>query len=183
MKHKIILLIGPSGSGKTTLANYLRDCYGWKVLDSYTTRPRRYPEETGHTFVSDDEFEQLRDMVAYTEFDGHRYCATAAQIDEADLYIVDLEGVKTMQELYHGDTVLLPVYLDVNSYNCLRRMRKRGDSLDASFRRRENDAKAFDGAKEYLNTHFDSVLILKNNSDDDDQFFAVGDRIWKWATI
>ena len=81
-KHRIVLLVGPSGSGKTAIANYLHDTYGWNTVQSYTTRPPRYDGEEGHTFVTDEEFDKLTDMIAYTEFDGHRYCATADQIDQ-----------------------------------------------------------------------------------------------------
>lgn len=178
-KHKIILLIGRSGSGKTAIVNYLKDTYSWKSVDSYTTRPKRLPWETGHTFVSDAEFDQLTNMVAYTEFDGHRYCATAEQVDNADIYVVDLAGVKTMKELYHGDSVLLPVYVDVNVGTCLYRMRKRGDSFDTAWQRKQNDDAMFAGAKEYLNANFDSVLSVKNRRD----VSEAGDMIYKWATI
>lgn len=178
-KHKIVLLIGRSGSGKTAIANYLQGTYGWKAVDSYTTRPRRFPWETGHTFVSDDEFDQLTDLVAYTKFDGHRYCATAEQIDNADIYIVDLIGVKTMKALYQGDSVLLPVYVDVSPTVCMHRMLKRGDEFEAAWQRRRNDNDAFAGAKEYLNTHFDAVLSVKNRHD----VSEAGDMIYKWATI
>lgn len=178
-KHKIVLLVGRSGSGKTAIANYLKDTYGWKAVDSYTTRPKRVPWETGHTFVSDDEFDTLTDMVAYTEFDGHRYCATAEQVDNADIYIVDLAGVKTMKGSYHGDSVLLPVYVDVSPALCMYRMRKRGDSFDAAWQRRWNDDAAFAGAKDYLNANFDAVLSVKNRHD----VSEAGDMIYKWATI
>lgn len=178
-KHKIVLLIGRSGSGKTAIADYLKDTYGWTAVESYTTRPKRVPWETGHTFVSDGEFDRLENIVAYTMFDGYRYCATAEQIDKADIYIVDLAGVKSMQELYHGDSILLPVYVDVSTPTCMYRMRKRGDKLDAVWQRLDNDKTMFSGAKEYLNAHFDSVLCIRNNRDISD----AADMVYKWATI
>lgn len=178
-KHKIVLLVGRSGSGKTALANYLHDTYGWRVLDSYTTRPRRVPTETGHTFVSDEEFDRLTDMVAYTEFDGHRYCATADQVDNCDIYVIDPAGVKAMQELYHGDTILMPVYVDVSDAVCLFRMRRRGDNFKKTWQRKLNDDVMFAGAKEYLFDHFDAVLSVKNYADISD----AGDRIYQWATV
>ena len=60
MKNKfLILLIGESGSGKTTLANQLNKQYGLKILNSYTTRPKRYEDESGHVFITEEEAEQI----------------------------------------------------------------------------------------------------------------------------
>lgn len=179
-KHKIVLLVGRSGSGKTTIANYLRDSHGWKVLDSYTTRPRRTPDETGHTFITDAEFDKLTDIVAYANFDHHRYCATADQIDSCDVYVVDLAGVQTLLERYHGQSIIMPVYVDTSRWLCASRMRKRGDSLEQVTQRLLHDEDAFDGAKQYLYDHFDAVLCVKNNLR---ELSEVGDMIHLWATV
>lgn len=178
-KHRIVLLVGPSGSGKTAIANYLHDTYGWNTVQSYTTRPPRYDGEEGHTFVTDEEFDKLTDMIAYTEFDGHRYCATSGQIDQCDVYVVDPQGVRTMQTLYHGASRLMPVYVDVKPRVCMARMLDRGDSLARTLQRLGNDKKEFAGAKEYLSQNFDSVLTIYNNK----EIAAAGDIVHRWATI
>ena len=64
--NTIYLIVGRSGSGKTTIAEELERKYGLKSIQSYTTRPKRSDNETGHIFVSDEEFDKLTDMVAYT---------------------------------------------------------------------------------------------------------------------
>ena len=161
-KHKIILLVGRSGSGKTALANYLHDQYGWNAVASYTTRQPRYESETGHTFVNDREFDQLQNIVAYTEFDGHRYCATADQIDQCDLYVVDVD-----------------VFVDASTGVCMRRMLDRGDGFMATLRRATNDDRVFSGAKEYLMENFASCLSVNNEK----PLAEVGDMIYRWATI
>ena len=59
MNKKIIpkiLLVGESGSGKNTIQDYLSSLYGYVPLLSYTTRPRRIPEENTHTFITEDEY-------------------------------------------------------------------------------------------------------------------------------
>ena len=178
-KHRIVLLIGPSGSGKTAIADYLRDKYGWQAVQSYTTRLPRYPWEGGHTFVSDEEFDALTDMIAYTEFDGHRYCATAEQVDSCDLYVIDPKGVKAMQQLYHGDSRIMPVYVYAKPSVCLKRMMMRGDDLWQALRRLRNDKKEFDGAQEFLRDNFDSYLSVYNNRD----LASAGDMVYRWATI
>ena len=141
----LILLIGPSGSGKTTLANALSCDYGMKQLASYTDRPRRSPDEVGHTFVTKDEFNKLRpDMAAYNVFNGHQYGATYAQIDQTDIYVVDVPGYWDLMRNYHNRPFLTFV-LGATSTVCARRMRRRGDSDEMVQKRLENDAKAFAG--------------------------------------
>ena len=80
----IYLIVAPSGAGKTTVTELLETNYGFKSIQSYTTRPPRYDGETGHIFVSDKDFDKLTDIVAFTEFAGNRYCATAQQVEEND---------------------------------------------------------------------------------------------------
>ena len=77
MNNAFIVLVGESGSGKTTIANILENKYWLKQVQSYTERPKRYDEETGHTFVTPIEFDQLKDIVAYTCYNRYRYCTTS----------------------------------------------------------------------------------------------------------
>lgn len=46
----IVCLVGASGTGKTTVAQELEKM-GYNIIQSYTTRPQRYPNEWGHTFI------------------------------------------------------------------------------------------------------------------------------------
>ena len=72
----ILLLVGASGSGKTAAADRLHMLFGWRAVESYTTRPRRNDMETGHRFVSDEEFDELvlnNELVAYTEYNGYNH--------------------------------------------------------------------------------------------------------------
>lgn len=55
----IICLIGESGSGKSTIANYMEK-KGYKNIDTYTTRKKRYENEEGHVFVNEDEAELIK---------------------------------------------------------------------------------------------------------------------------
>ena len=86
MNNYIFLIVGPSGSGKSTIAEHLVETMNLKQIESYTTRKPRSRHEKGHIFVTDKEFDNLIDLVGYTEFCGHRYAATAAQVEENDIY-------------------------------------------------------------------------------------------------
>ena len=100
MNKPLFLFVGPSGSGKTAVAEYLESTQGYKSVQSYTTRSPRYENETGHIFVSNDEFDKLQDLVAYTEYNGNKYCATSEQVDEADIYVIDVPGVEVFLKKY-----------------------------------------------------------------------------------
>ena len=139
----ILLLVGESGSGKTTVANKLCRKYGLKQIDSYTTRPPRYAGEGGHTFVTDDEFDQLTDIVGYTNYNGNRYCATAAQVETHDIYVIDPAGVDFFRTAYHGSKKVVVVELIVDEEKRRERMRMRGDSDHAIEQRIGLDAKIF----------------------------------------
>ena len=77
-----------SAKGNDTVAARLSEIYGWKVLDSYTTRPPRYEGEKGHIFSTKEEFDALPEKCAYTYFGGNEYCATAEQVNNSDIYII-----------------------------------------------------------------------------------------------
>lgn len=140
MNNKTLhLFVGPSASGKTTIANELEK-WGYKQVKSYTTRMPRYEGEDNHTFVTDEEFNELKNIIAYTEYNGHRYCATKEQIDNADIYVVDIDGVKTLLEKYDSLERLIKIwYFDSNASNRIGRMIKRGDSDTAIVGRLYND--------------------------------------------
>lgn len=143
MGNTIILLVGPSGSGKTTIANILYEKYGMTSIQSYTTRPERFPGEAGHIFVTDEEFDKLENPVAYTEYQGHRYCATAQQVEENDIYIIDPDGVCSFICEYHGSKKPVIVYVSADKETLMRRMLGRGDGYFASRRRLKKDSAYF----------------------------------------
>lgn len=144
MGKNIYLVVGPSGVGKTTLVEKLSKDHGLKQVESYTTRPPRYPGETSHIFVSEEEFDRLGEMVAYTEYNGHRYGVTSDIINSHDLYVIDPYGVQYMMERYKGPKEVKVIGLTANYEELLARMKSRGDSNDMIQARFREDAKAFD---------------------------------------
>lgn len=142
-KEYIYLLVGPSGAGKTTVANLLKEEYNWRVLDSYTTRRPRFDGETGHTFCTKDEFDALPDKVASVEFDGNWYCATAEQVENSDVYVIDPEGVNSFLDRYNGGKIPVIIFLQVSNEIAFKRMQERGDSADAITQRINHDTAKF----------------------------------------
>lgn len=113
----IVCIVGPSGSGKTHLATYLEDKYGIPMIESRTTRKRRSPNESGHTFVSDEEFDTYlkEDMLAYTEWeqeDGFlaRYCCLKKDVSSKIVsYVIDEYGLEYLKKNFHENYVIFAV--------------------------------------------------------------------------
>ena len=151
--NNIYLFVGPSGVGKTTIMDALAAQYGYSILESYTDRPRRFAGEKGRTFLSPVEFDALRDVFAYTEFDGHRYGITSAMLDDADLYNVDIPGVRDIQSGYTGKKGIVVFGLTEDTVVLRARMMARGDSAEQAVERVVHDAKAFRDLHD-VSTHY-----------------------------
>ena len=162
IRDYIILLVGKSGTGKTTLVEKLIKDRSYKTVNSYTTRPQRYPGEPGHIFVSDERFDKLENICAYTEFDGYRYCATQEQVDNADIYVIDPDGVNYFKSQYKGDKEIITVELLAQRPVRYARMRSRGDSFFKTIRRLRNDKRKFG--------RFNSDVTINANLAIDDVF-------------
>lgn len=145
----IILVIGSSGAGKTTLVNELEQQCKLKAIPSYTTRPPRYENENGHTFVTDEEFNRLDNIIAYAETNNARYCVTQEMFDneEYSLYVIDNSGVKYLKENYKGDRPMYVVYITCPLRQRYERMINRtdcnSDIIGFALDRIEHDAVEF----------------------------------------
>jgi len=142
----LLLIVGSSGSGKTTLVETLEQKYGLKTVQSYTTRQPRYENETGHTFISENEYDKLTNKVAHTFYNGHRYCTTKEQLDQVDTYVVDVNGVITCKNNYHNKKLIV-IVLTVNPFVRAYRMFKRGDKIKNIISRLVFDHKEFKNVK------------------------------------
>lgn len=129
----IYLIVGASGSGKTAITEKLEELYHLKSIQSYTTRPPRYDGETGHIFISNEEFDELTDMIAYTEFAGNRYCATSEQVENNDLYVIDPNGVDFFLKAYKGKKTPKIIYIDSDLNVRYDRMVKRAEEKGDTF--------------------------------------------------
>ena len=128
MNKPLFLFVGRSASGKTTIADTLERNYGHKQVNSYTTRPPRYEGEIGHNFVSKEEFNDLVDLVAYTEYNGYKYGTTSELLDECSIYVVDVPGVETLLQRYQTKRSICILYFDATVYTRINRMLDRHDS-------------------------------------------------------
>ena len=84
MSKPLIMILGKSASGKSSLVDRACKELGLKAIPSYTTRKPRYDGEQGHTFVTDEEYGELKDIIAENTFCGNKYCVTLEQIENPE---------------------------------------------------------------------------------------------------
>lgn len=145
MLRNLYLIIGPSGSGKSKLAETLEYIFQAQMVRSYTTRKPRHEDEHGHIFLAEEDFDTLGELVAYTEFDGHRYGVTKALLDESDIYVIDPAGAEVLHDRYDltCDRDIIPIILDCDADTCVKRMDAQGRNLDEIYNRMAHDEKIF----------------------------------------
>ena len=142
--HKLFCIMGETASGKDTLTKKLREDTGMKAIVSYTTRPRRTNEGDTHIFVDDSVYEQMKDnLAAYTEINGFRYWTTIEQIYDNDIYIIDPNGLETLENLGLEDIDICSIYINVPLEVRLERALYRGDSVEDFFSRNKSEMRQF----------------------------------------
>lgn len=113
MSKPLILVLGKSAAGKSSLVERTCTELGLKAIPSYTTRKPRYDKEQGHTFVTAEEYSELKDIIAENTFCGNKYCVTLEQIEnpEYSLYVIDCKGVESFRQSYKGNRKIYTVQI------------------------------------------------------------------------
>ena len=122
-------------------------------------------------------------MVAYTEFAGNRYCATAEQVENNDLYIIDPKGIDFFMKSYKGSKTPKVIFISSNMTTRYERMKSRAeendcefmDAVKSSLERITNDVVEF---YDYIHGQTQIDYTCKNNADD--KLEDVVDRIYKY---
>lgn len=152
MSKKLFCVLGETASGKDTLTKRLCEDTGMKAIISYTTRPRRVNEGDTHIFVDDSVYEQMKSedkIAAFTEINGSKYWSTIDQLYENDIYIIDANGLQTLEDLGFEDLDLCSIYINVPTEVRLDRALYRGDSVEDFFSRNRAEMKQFIQMKAY----------------------------------
>ena len=176
--NKLLVIVGESGCGKTSIAERLQQ-YGLKLIQSYTTRPKRKPLETGHTFVTKEDFDKISDKVAYLKKYGAEYCTTKQQVEDCDICILDPNSARVLKKNYNGDKKILTIYIKTSIDTRYTNMtRRRKDSERAAMNRILEDNDIFKGVSEIAD------YIIENESTDLDVLCAyIYNEIYKGDNI
>lgn len=153
--------MGESGTGKTTVAEILCKWYGLKQIQSYTTRPQRYPGEEGHIFLDKSKFTSFDDIrnhyptiAAEDLYDEELYFATTEQINDCDLYVVTPTGIRFLKTNYCGGKGVKVIRLKCSMFERIDRMSKRGDPDAKIYKRIQNDKIMFAHVGELCDASF-----------------------------
>lgn len=170
MLKNLYLICGKSGSGKTWVVDKLHDAYGYKVLRSYTTRPKRHPSDSDHIYVSISDYyddKQKKIIAADTYFDKNFYWSKLSQLLESELYVIDKKGVETLVSSENIERNFVIIYIDCSEEKRIEHMRMRGDKQKDIYKRLSNDEKEFVGIEHYADFIIDGDddskwMIVKN---------------------
>lgn len=123
------LIVGRSGVGKDYISQMLVD-NGLRAVKSYSTRPKRTKNEDTHIFITKEEAHTFNDKVAKTIINGYEYFATASQVKESDIYIIDPKGLyELINNMPEEEFTIL--YITVKNKELHRRMAiNRGSDKD-----------------------------------------------------
>lgn len=166
----ILLIVGESGAGKTTLSEELEKNLNLNAIPSYTTRQKRNKNEKGHTFITNAEFDRLKNIIAYTTIGNARYCVTQQMFDnpQYSIYVIDNSGIKYLKENYKGDREFIVAYITAPLKERFDRMVRRSidkeDPVKFALERIEHDA------VEFRNVPYD--IKIENSDGNYDEAFA-----------
>jgi guanylate kinase len=153
-KPIIICIVGQSGTGKTYIADMLQEYYDIPMIESRTTRPRRHPDEGGHLFVSETEYDTYKkeDVIAHTVFGAYRYCCLIEDVQPGlNTYVIDEDGLHYLKENFSDE-------FDIYSVRVYTPIKIREKKVDPE--RLERDKGRFLMAPD----EFDHIIL--NNHDD-----------------
>lgn len=91
-----LLIVGRTATGKDTLRESLEKFTNMTFVKSYATRPRRYPDEDTHIFITKEQANEIMKtdtVIARTTIADNDYFATKSQVENADGYIIDPIGI------------------------------------------------------------------------------------------
>lgn len=190
-KKKLFCICGETCCGKDSLVRDLieKNPEKFKAVCSYTSRPKRTTEVEGreHYFLSKEEFTKLKeerkdDIIAYTEivglnksdqkyfdqdgwYGGYEYMALSDELETSNIYIIDPNGIKFLEEKNLKDTeiVIICIYTPLHQRD-LRALRGRSDYAKEFDKRVFSERKQFE---EFYSSHkYDYLLFnLDDNYD------------------
>lgn len=152
-KNDLTLIIGRSGTGKSTLEEKLCRDYNLKSIKSYSTRPKRSPDEDSHIFINPSDVDKYPNKIATTTINGNFYFATKEQLDESQLYVIDPIGLYKLSKNFPDLTFNL-IYLKLPKYKHQQYLKNRrknsNETPELQAQRLESENQQFDEFEEKI---------------------------------
>lgn len=160
-KNDLTLIIGRSGTGKSTLEEKLCNDYNLKSIKSYSTRPKRSPNEDSHIFIKPSDVDNYPNKIATTTINANFYFATKEQLDESQLYVIDPIGLYELSNNFPDLTFNL-IYLKLPKYKHQQYLKNRrknsNETPELQAQRLESENQQFDEFEEKIKNN----LLPKN---------------------
>jgi len=156
LKPIVICLMGPSGSGKSLAASMIAAYFDYYIIQSYTDRPKRQPDELGHIFLTAEEYDNLIEHnipIARTEFGNYRYCCLQNDIRDKTVYVIDPKAFDHMKSMFGNDYHFISVYIHARPAQILQRIPL-------------NRSKRDDGHFEFSPNYYDYIINNVYNRDE-----------------
>ena len=168
MRKTIITVAGRTAAGKSLIAKKLAERLGLEVLKSYTTRAPRPdeiadPEHADHIFVSEKEFDELKDIAAETKINGIRYCTTMEVLNKSDFYVIDPDGIDYLKKHHGMDFHIVQFYIYADENIREKRFLERGRTAVDFQQRCSSENEQFD---KYEDSHGYDIIIFNNGDID-----------------
>jgi guanylate kinase len=176
----LVVVSGPSGVGKSTIVAVLARRHPQIVpIVTATTRPQRPDEVDGvhYHFLSDDEFDRLRDsggLLERAKVHGNRYGTPIDQVrgilaaGRDAVLTIDPQGARSVRQVV-PDALLIFV-MPPSMEDLFERLRRRGSENDQSFAIRRRNAEIEMAAS----TDYDHVVVNET-----DRPAEAAERIWR----
>lgn len=170
-------VLGRSCAGKDYFCKKLTKKYPekFKMVVSYTTRPKRSDETDGveHYFVTKEEFDKIRqenEIIAYTQIGEYEYMATKKELEKSNIYIIDPKGVEYLSKNF-PEIPTINFLIDGGKSNATRSENLRSDHETKYVKRSVAEKEMFD--KFSMTGHYVHI----NNDMNNDDGYDVFDRI------
>lgn len=178
------LIVGRTSHGKDYLRKILEDSFGWKFVKSRTTRQPRYAGENTHIFITDEEADNTpeSEIIAKTQIGDIRYFATKEDLDNADGYIIDPNGVDYLCEKYKDEWFQV-IYINADKDLVDAKAKERANlasdpekEMDVYRKRCEDEDEQFTQFEamiengSFSKSNAQGIISIKNNFDEKEMF-------------
>lgn len=153
----IYVLTGMSGVGKTSVINEILKTDSFCYPKMYTTRPMRKQITDGKIHIDEDSYRKLPHKVVEFIYNQHKYAITDSEVQKANIFDLAPSGFRSLKENYNGSKRIIIIYVWIDKYERIKRMKERGESEESIYSRLQYEK------IEYQNVEKDADYTIKND--------------------